>query len=66
MSPKEFFDLVVQMRQAQNNYFAARRRNAPYDECNNLKNISKGFERQIDAEIKRVLKIITEPEIDFG
>lgn len=66
MTPKAFFDLVVQMRQAQNNYFAARKRQAPYEECNNLKNISKGFERQIDAEINRVKKLTTEPELNFG
>lgn len=58
MNPKEFFDLVVKMRKAQKDYFAARRRNAPYEECNNLKNISKGFESQIDAEINRVQKLI--------
>ena len=58
--------LVVQMRQAQNNYFAARKRQAPYEECNNLKNISKGFERQIDAEIDRVKKLTSEPELNFG
>lgn len=66
MTPKAFFDLVVQMRQAQNNYFAARKRQAPYEECNNLKNISKGFERQIDAEIDRVKKLTSEPELNFG
>lgn len=65
MTPKQFFDLVVQMRQAQNNYFAARKRQAPYEECNNLKNISKGFESQIDAEIERVKKLTTEPELNF-
>lgn len=66
MTPRQFFDLVVQMRQAQKNYFAARKRQAPYEECNNLKNISKGFERQIDAEIERVKKLTTEPELNFG
>ncbi|MBR1449793.1 MAG: hypothetical protein IJ588_13770 [Prevotella sp.] len=66
MTAKDFFMLVVQMRQAQKNYFAARKRQAPYEECNNLKNISKGFERQIDAEIDRVKKLTSEPELNFG
>lgn len=66
MTAKQFFDLVVQMRQAQKNYFAARKRQAPFEECNNLKTISKGFERQIDAEIDRVNKLTTEPELNFG
>lgn len=65
MNPKEFFDLVVKMRKAQKDYFASRKRNAPWEESNNLKNISKGFERQIDAEIERVQKIIKEPELNF-
>lgn len=66
MTAKQFFDLVVEMRKAQKNYFSARKRQAPFEECNNLKNISKGFERQIDAEIDRVNKLTTEPEINFG
>lgn len=65
MNPKEFFDLVVKMRKAQKDYFSARRRNAPYEECNNLKNISKGFESKIDAEIDRVHRLLTEPELNF-
>jgi hypothetical protein len=66
MTPKEFFDLVVKMRKAQNDYFASRKRNDPWEESNTLKEISKGFEKQIDAEIERVRRITTEPELNFG
>jgi hypothetical protein len=66
MNAKEFFNLVVEMRKAQKNYFAARYRKEPFEVCNNLKNISKGIEKQVDAEIKRVNKLTTEPELNFG
>ena len=65
MTPKEFFDLVVKMRKAQNDYFTSRKRNAPWEESNALKEISKGYEKQIDAEIERVRKLTTEPELKF-
>jgi len=66
MNAKEFFMLVVEMRKAQNNYFSARYRKEPYEVCNNLKEISKGIEKQVDAEIERVRKLTTEPELNFG
>jgi hypothetical protein len=66
MTAKQFFDLVVQMRKAQNDYFASRKRKAPWEESNALKDISQGYERQVDAEIERVRKITTEPELHFG
>lgn len=66
MTPKAFFDLVVEMRKAQKNYFAARRRKEPFEVCDNLKKISKGFESQIDAEIERVNRLTNEPELNFG
>ena len=65
MNPKEFFDLVVKMRKAQKNYFAARKRKASFEECNELKEISKDYEKQIDDEISRVQKILVEPELGF-
>jgi len=65
MTAKQFFDLVVQMRKAQNDYFASRKRKAPWEESNALKDISQGYERQVDAEIERVRKITTEPELKF-
>ena len=66
MTAKEFFDLVSEMRIAQKNYFAARKRKASFEECNSLKQISCNIERQIDAEIDRVKKLTSEPELNFG
>ena len=65
MTAKEFFYLVSEMRTAQKNYFAARKRQAPFSECNSLKQISCNIERQIDAEIDRVKKLTSEPELNF-
>lgn len=50
MNAKEFFDLVAQMRKAQKDYFKTR--SAAYLE------MSKGLERQVDAEIARVDKVM--------
>ena len=66
MTAKQFFDLVSEMRKAQKNYFAARYRKEPFEVCDKLKKISKDIERQIDAEIERVNKLTTEPELNFG
>ena len=66
MNAKEFFDLVSEMRIAQKNYFAARKRKEPWEECNKLQDISKGIEKQVDAEIERVNKLTKEPELNFG
>ena len=65
MSAKEFFDLVVEMRKAQKAYFSARYRKEPFEVCNRLKEVSKGIEKQIDAEIKRVERVTKEPELKF-
>lgn len=65
MTAKAFFYLVSEMRTAQNNYFSARKRNAPFNDCNNLKQISMKIERQVDNEIERVKKIMLEPELNF-
>ena len=46
MNSKEFFDKVVQMREAQKKYFRTRSQQALSE--------SKMLEREIDAEIKRV------------
>lgn len=58
MTAREFFDLVVTMRQAQKNYFKTR--NQGY-----LDN-SRHLEKLVDAEILRVQKIINEPELNFN
>lgn len=46
MSSKEFYDLVVNMREAQKMYFRTRR-------SDDLK-MAKEYEKAVDAEIKRV------------
>lgn len=65
MTPKHFFDLVSEMRIAQKKYFSARYRKEPFEVCNELKNISKCIEKQVDAEIERVKKLTNEPELNF-
>lgn len=46
MTPKQFYDTVVQMRQAQKNYFKTRQREA------------LNLEKIIDDEISRVSQVI--------
>ena len=58
MTPKEFFDLVVDMRKAQINWFKTH--NQGYLDR------SKHLEKLVDKEIDRVQKILTEPELNFG
>lgn len=57
MNAKEFFNLVSEMRQAQRNYFKTR--NQGYLDR------SKHLEKQVDAEIERVNRITSQPELDF-
>lgn len=60
MSPKEFFDKVCRMRKAQKEYFRTKSGRAL--------NESKQLEREIDAEIERVEKVIEEknnPKMEF-
>lgn len=52
MTPKEFFDKVSRMRKAQKEYFRTRSGRALTD--------SKRLEKEIDAEIERVNKVIAE------
>ena len=58
MTAKEFFMLVSQMRQAQKEYFKTRNQTVLQQ--------SKALEKQVDAEIERVRKLTTEPELNFG
>lgn len=51
MTPKEFFDKVVEMRRCQKEYFKNKRQI-------DLR-ISKQIEREVDEEIERVQKILT-------
>lgn len=52
MNAKEFFIKVSKMREAQKNYFSTRTQS-------NLK-IAKSLEKEIDQEISRVNRVITE------
>lgn len=58
MNAKEFFDLVSKMRQSQRDFFNT---HAP----GSLQE-SKRLERLVDAEIERVRKITSEPQLNFG
>ena len=60
MSPKEFFDKVSRMRKAQKEYLRTRSGRALTD--------SKRLEKEIDAEIERVNKVVEEkqnPKMEF-
>lgn len=60
MSPKEFFDKVSRMRKAQKEYFCTKSGRAL--------NESKQLEREIDAEIERVNRVMAErqnPKMEF-
>lgn len=50
MNARQFYDLVVRMRQKQKDYFCSRT-------SSDLR-LSKELERQVDAEIERVQKLI--------
>lgn len=60
MSPKEFFDKVCRMRKAQKEHFRPKSGRAL--------NESKQLEREIDAEIERVNRVMAErqnPKMEF-
>ena len=60
MTPKEFFDKVCRMREAQKEYFRTRSGRALSD--------SKRLEQEIDAEIERVNKVMeakNNPKMEF-
>ena len=60
MSPKEFFDKVSRMREAQKEYFRTRSGRALSD--------SKRLEKEIDDEIERVNKVMeakNNPKMEF-
>lgn len=60
MNPKEFFDKVCRMRKAQKEYFRTKSGRAFV--------ISKMLEKEIDAEIERVEKVMEEknnPKMEF-
>ena len=55
MKAKEFFKLVIEMRNAQKSYFRTR-------DKSDLQN-SKQLEKQVDDEIRRVERLRTDPEL---
>lgn len=55
MTSKEFFKLVIEMRNAQKQYF--RYRSSAY------LSQSKALEKQVDDEIRRVQRLNVEPEL---
>ena len=72
MNAKQFFDLTAKVRNAQKDYFAARKRRghnaASKEELNALLAVSRNLESQLDAEIERVNQIqreAMEPRLNF-
>lgn len=57
MNAKEFFDLVVKMREKQKEFFRT------HDKI--ILQQSKDIEKLVDAEIKRVQRLTIEPELNF-
>ena len=57
MTPRQFFDIVEEMRAAQKEYFKTRNFRALTR--------SRTLEMQIDAEIAHVHQVINEPTLNF-
>lgn len=57
MNARQFFDLVSEMREAQQNYFAIRKSNDPVAKKQALQ-LSIELETRVDGEIKRVQEIL--------
>lgn len=55
MTPRQFFDTVVEMRKWQKAYYAERQFN---DAKRYALNKSKQFERAVDIEVERVMHIL--------
>ena len=62
MSPRQFFDLVAQMRSAQQSYFAIRKSNDQVAKKQALQ-YSIELEAQVDAEINRVHEMLRQRSI---
>ncbi len=58
MNARQFFDVVVQMREAQKNYFALRKSGADQTTVRQALQYSLGLENQVDREISRVQEIL--------
>lgn len=62
MTPKQFYDTVVEMRRWQKAYYAEKQFN---DAKKYALNKSRQYERAVDMEIERVTRLMTEPQFQF-
>ena len=62
MTPRQFYDTVVEMRRWQKAYHAEKEFN---DAKKYALNKSRQYERAVDMEIERVTRLITEPQLQF-
>ena len=62
MTPRQFYDTVVEMRRWQKAYYAEKEFN---DAKKYALNKSKQYERAVDMEIERVTRLMTEPQLQF-
>lgn len=60
MTPREFYDAVVEMRRLQKLYFD------PATRSKEVLRRSKAQEKIIDNEIKRVNELLTRPRLQFS
>ena len=62
MTPRQFYDTVVEMRRWQKAYYAEKEFN---DTKKYALNKSRQYERAVDMEIERVTRLMTEPQLHF-
>ena len=62
MTPRQFYDTVVEMRRWQKAYYAEKEFN---DTKKYALNKSRQYERAVDMEIERVTRLMTEPQLQF-
>ena len=62
MTPRQFYDTVVEMRRRQKAYYAEKEFN---DAKKYALNKSRQYERAVDMEIERVTRLMTEPQLQF-
>ena len=62
MTPRQFYDTVVEMRRWQKAYYAEKEFN---DAKKYALNKSRQYERVVDMEIERVTRLMTEPQLQF-
>ena len=62
MTPRQFYDTVVEMRRWQKAYYAEKEFN---DTKKYALNKSRQYERAVDMEIERVTRLMTEQQLQF-